>query len=130
MAEPGTSQFIVLPPVGLQHAMMTTPLLLPSGRVRALSFGPGKGAKRPAIRVLDSVHENGAKLIEMNGEAAQALRAEQPGLRIIPVVYYTPAIRPQERVEKTLERAFAAPPKPENVKPVQKPAARPRNSNA
>lgn len=36
----------------------------------------------------------------------------------------------EERVEKTLEKAFAAPPKPETPRPVQKPAARPRNSNA
>ena len=39
------------------------------------------------LRVLDSIRENGAKLVEMTPEAASQLRTEQPGLRLVPVIY-------------------------------------------
>ena len=43
------------------------------------------------MRVLDSIHENGVKLIEMPPDCVPRLRAKQPGLRIVPVVYYRTA---------------------------------------
>ncbi len=43
------------------------------------------------MRVVDSIQENGAKLVEISPDLVTDLQAEQPGLRIIPVVYYHPA---------------------------------------
>lgn len=40
------------------------------------------------FKVLDSIAENGAKLVEVSPGALSALRAAQPGLRIVPVRYY------------------------------------------
>src|SRR4029077_3158658 len=40
------------------------------------------------IHVLDSIHENGVKLIEIRDSEVADLRAQAPGLRIIPVVHY------------------------------------------
>ena len=47
--------------------------------------------KNVTMRVLDSIHENGVKLVELPDEQVLRLRAAQPGLRIVPVVYYQTA---------------------------------------
>lgn len=71
---------------------------------------PDSGGSRPSggalrsvpgvkIKVLDSVHEDGAKLVEMSPESVAALRAQQPGMRIVPLVYYYPAISPRPAVQ-------------------------------
>ena len=54
-----------------------------------------KAAGGPPIKmnVLDSVREDGAKLIEISAEDAQKLRATQPGLQIVPLRYYRPAVQ-------------------------------------
>jgi len=46
----------------------------------------------PRIHVVDSVSEDGAKLVEMTSSDLQALRVANPGLRVVPEVFYTPAI--------------------------------------
>jgi subtilisin len=49
----------------------------------------------PAVkmRVLDSIAENGAKLVELSPQQAMSLRENQPGLKIVPVVYYYPQLQ-------------------------------------
>jgi len=46
--------------------------------------------KRPVLdlRVIDSIHENGAKLVSMSADQLSQLRFSQPGLRVIPEVFY------------------------------------------
>jgi subtilisin len=46
------------------------------------------------MRVLDSIHENGAKLVDLSAQSVSDLRAEQPGVRLVPVVYYPQVHRP------------------------------------
>jgi subtilisin len=53
------------------------------------------GAGEPEIRVIESVHEDGAKLVEMRPADVTKLRAAQPGLRIVPEVFYYPAVAPR-----------------------------------
>ena len=92
-----TQQYIVLPPRGMvatdmtaSHATQTYLVSLHSAMGRG---GPRRVRKTVApLRVLDSIHENGAKLVEMSPQSASDLRAEQPGIRIVPVVYYYPQI--------------------------------------
>jgi subtilisin len=55
------------------------------------------GAGR-SVRVLDSIHEDGAKLVEMSADMASSLRTTAPGVRIVPVVYYRPAVAPRMTV--------------------------------
>src|SRR2546426_1310551 len=50
------------------------------------------------MRVLDSIHEDGAKLIELRPETVSVLRASYPGLRIVPVVYFDPAVAPRQGI--------------------------------
>jgi subtilisin len=67
-----------------------------AGTVRVRS---GRAARSsPPIRVLDSIHDDGPKLIETSVEGIMALRADQPGLRVVPVVYYRPAVAPRPAV--------------------------------
>ena len=44
------------------------------------------------FKVIDSVNENGVKLVEATPEMIAALRFEQPGLRAVPEVFYRPAL--------------------------------------
>jgi subtilisin len=62
------------------------------------------------VKVVDSVHEDGAKLVELTPQQMSDLRADQPGLRIVPVVYYYPAIapRPTPRSAPTMAKAAVA----------------------
>lgn len=50
------------------------------------------------MRIIDSVHENGAKLVEMSSDSATRLRAVQPGFRLVPITYYRPALAPRMTV--------------------------------
>jgi subtilisin len=68
-------------------------------RVRAKRGGK-VGAKRRArrsvpVRVLDSVRKDGAKLVEMAPEDVLAVRTAQPGLRVVPEIFYKPAVAPR-----------------------------------
>ena len=61
------------------------------------------------MTVIDSIHENGAKLVEMSPESVSDLQAEQPGLRIVPVVYYYPAKAPRPMPSATPKAAVGRP---------------------
>jgi subtilisin family serine protease len=50
-----------------------------------------KMSSSPKFRVLDSIAADGAKLVEMTEDAANELLAHQPGLRLVPEVFYYPA---------------------------------------
>ena len=109
-------QFVVLPTRGLKarapnsspavanvllglHQMLAAPSAAPPPELRAL-------AKK--VRILDSIHDDGAKLVEMFPEDASALRAANPGLRIVPVVYYYTAVAPRHAVAAAVAKAKAA----------------------
>jgi subtilisin len=92
-------QYIVLPPRGLTAGgvLPSTPsvtsFLLSLNKVRMSREQTAALASakiKTKLRVLDSIGENGAKLVEMSPESVSNLRAEQPGLRVVPVVYYFP----------------------------------------
>ena len=44
---------------------------------------------------MDEISPGGAKLVEMAPDDVAALRALQPGIRIVPIMYYTPALVPR-----------------------------------
>src|SRR5258708_1154856 len=100
-AAPTLSQYVVLPTRGLHADSPTSSPSLGSflrqfERVQTFaggkSFGTGWNMSiNSNFRVLDSISENGAKLVEMTNATANEILAHQPGLRIVPVVYYYPA---------------------------------------
>src|SRR5262245_55436901 len=95
-------QFVVLPTRGLRATPSTSsseliPFLTALTTVRtaatARSFVSDAGLEMASnFKVLDSIREDGAKLVEMTTDTAKDLQASQPGLRIVPVVYYEPAV--------------------------------------
>lgn len=62
------------------------------------------------MRVLDSIGETGAKLIELSPKEMAALRENQPGLKIVPVVYYRQQVHRQRIIvpPKTITTKSAA----------------------
>src|SRR5579859_4096260 len=61
------------------------------------------------VKVLDSIGENKAKLIECGPEDLPALRASHPSVRILPVVYYKRAVvRHRVEVQPRAVRAHMA----------------------
>ena len=53
------------------------------------------------IKVLDSIAENGAKLVELSDKQALNLRENQPLLKLVPVVYYYPQVLRRSVESKT-----------------------------
>ncbi len=68
------------------------------GMVSPHAFGMGKVPPRK-MRVLDSIHEDGPKLVELLPDEAVTLRAHQPSVKLVPVVYYRPAVAPRFIIE-------------------------------
>jgi len=64
------------------------------GMVRSQAFGMKK-APPLKMRVLDSIHEDGPKLVELLPDQAITLRAHQPSVKLVPVVYYRSAVAPR-----------------------------------
>lgn len=103
---PKLQRFILMPPRGLTtHASAASTHL--SGFMRALTVSPVGAAPASAmraralpgiklnVRVLDSIHEDGLKLVEMSQASRQALHEAQPGLRVVPEVFYQTARAPR-----------------------------------
>ena len=84
------ADYVLLPLRGLRVAGRTA-----SGRardyLRALPVGAQRGRGRTHLEVLDTIGDDGPKLVRAHEDAADALRAEQPGLRLVPVRWYVPA---------------------------------------
>jgi subtilisin len=95
-------RFIILPPRGTSGAAhpAAASLLLSMNNVLHGSAAATRGALKNKVpmKVVDSIHENGPKLVEMSVEGAAALRAAEPGVRVVPEVFYTPARAPIPKV--------------------------------
>lgn len=99
-------QFVLLPTRGLRalepnsSPAVRSTLLFLNQRLQVPDAAAPSGIALPLadIRIIDSIHEDGAKLVEMSPERASELRAAQPGLRIVPIVYYYPAVVPRHTV--------------------------------
>ena len=94
------SRFILLPARGVRAAAAnasasTCKFLATLHHRRAGVARKAVAAKAPTIRVVESVHKDGAKLVLMRPADVVKLHAAQPGLRIVPEVFYYPAIAPR-----------------------------------
>lgn len=81
-------QFILLPPRGLRGAGL---------QASALVAAPAMLRMLPP-RILDEVREDGPKLVEVTVEERQVLRLYHPGVRLVPIRYFTPALAPRPAV--------------------------------
>jgi subtilisin len=93
-------QFVLLPVRGLRA---TSPGVTRSAASFLVSLTrhvggmvrPIGGSPEVELRVVDSVSEDGPKLVEVSPEAGIALRTSRPDLRLVPLVYYRPAVAPR-----------------------------------
>jgi subtilisin len=68
--------------------VLSGPALTAAGATVGLAPMPATG--NASVRVIDSIAENGAKLIEVSPEDEGALRASLPGVRLVPETFYEP----------------------------------------
>lgn len=106
-------RFILMPPRGLTANASSTSthlsdfmqtLKVASAGAAALRVSPGSNA---SIRVLDSIHEDGLKLVEMTQASRQSLHETHPGLRVMPEVFYEIARAPRPVVATKVQPDFA-----------------------
>lgn len=69
---------------------------------------PGVSSTPMQLKVLDSIQENGAKLVEIKENELANFRFSYPGLRIIPEKFYERMVRPFEIVLLKPQRAAVA----------------------
>ncbi|HVE45660.1 MAG TPA: S8 family serine peptidase [Acidimicrobiales bacterium] len=108
----GTDRYVVLPPEGLRVKGRTATagakaflqeLGAPVATSRQVTLTQGH---RVPLRVVDSLGDDGAKLVEATPESALAIRAMQPGLQVVPLAYYSYAmVRHEIREPMTPRRA-------------------------
>lgn len=97
-----TSRFVLLPTRGFtadepNNSSATETFLSTMGAHGPRRFTvPAPQAAR--FTVLDSIQSNGAKLVVMSAVALMKLKREQPGLRVVPEVYYPAARAPRPRI--------------------------------
>jgi subtilisin family serine protease len=92
------TRYIVVPSSGLE-ASEANPQQLDFFQALQQTFSSSNKVHRLSthtgmlpVKVVDSIGENKAKLIECEPEDLAALRASHPSVRILPVVYYQPAV--------------------------------------
>ena len=107
-------QYVLLPPTGLHAAKVRGMNPEANAFLRSLAPAAGPGAAiegQPVpMTVIDSIGEDGAKLVELPAESRLAIRSMLPSLRLVPVRYYTPALAPRRHVQATAVRARAKAP--------------------
>lgn len=101
---PKAEQFILLPLRGIRAAGMAGPQV---DFLSSLSAGKEFAVKKTKVgfKVLDAIHENGAKLVEVSHEAIAAFKAEHAGLRLVPIRYFYPMVAEPMRLEHKLRPA-------------------------
>jgi len=83
-----TREYIILPPRGLHDGAMFVGAWLAAADVRRLPEG----------WLIDDFRDDGPKLVALTVDDVHRLRRSQPALRIVPVVYYRPALAPRPAV--------------------------------
>jgi len=98
-----TDQYVLLPPRGLRATSTAADAQAREVFLGAEDASAARGVRidgqQVPLKVIDSIGPNGAKLVEVSPASALALRGLRPGLRLVPVVYYTPAIAPIAQIE-------------------------------
>ena len=78
-------EYIILPPRGVRDAAMFVGAWLGVPELRGLPEG----------WLIDDFRDDGPKLVSLTVDDVHRLRRNQPALRVVPVVYYRPALAPR-----------------------------------
>jgi subtilisin len=94
----GVEQYIVLPPRGMRDTALFVGAWLGVPELRAFPRG----------WLIDDFRDDGPKLVSLSHEDVLRLRRHQPALRVVPLVYYRPALAPRPAVPADLAVARPA----------------------
>ena len=72
--------------------------------VKAFSMKTTRLAKALPIKVLDSVHEDGAQLVKMDPDKISDFRLAFPGVRLIPEVFFNKAVLPRQKLAPGIKK--------------------------
>ncbi|MEO8154266.1 MAG: S8 family serine peptidase [Rhizobacter sp.] len=96
------SRFVLLPTRGFTadepHNSTATETFLSAMGASGPRPSLGLASQAARFTVLDSIQSNGAKLVSMSDVAVMRLKREQPGLRVVPEVFYPSARAPRPHV--------------------------------
>jgi subtilisin len=87
--KPNLQRYIVMPREGFDNPNLKAAALMLTGQPVALTARVA-ATTSPKMRVLDSIREDGPKLVEMSPEGELSLRLSMPELKIVPEVFYYP----------------------------------------
>lgn len=98
MDEQARRRYLVLPARGTRVDSETPP----SAARMLLSLEAGRSLRLGvrSCHVLDRVCADGVRLVEMTPQAALQMRGREPGLRVLPEIFYRPALAPRRRPVK------------------------------
>lgn len=103
-------RFVVLPAFGFESNVLAASAKLRSvGSTVSLVArrGAAGGSAAKKMRVLHSTHEDGPKLVEMTDDAELNLRAEIPGIKVVPLTFYR-KMRVEHHVRQRVARSAGA----------------------
>jgi subtilisin len=81
-------RYIIMSKEGFLADKLAAASLQPSANTVAVAARAQAVIAAPQMRVLEALHENGPKLVEMPPEGELSLRLSTPGLKIVPEVFY------------------------------------------
>lgn len=88
MAAKNLRRYIIMSGDGFLSPVLFNDTFKPSDAKVELAARTEAVIAKPQMQVLDSIHENGPKLVEMPAEGELSLRLSMPGVKIIPEVFY------------------------------------------
>ena len=80
-------RYIIMSKQGFEHSDLKSAEFQRAGKPVALQ-ARARGVGSPSMRVLDSIGENGPKLVTMTPEGELSFRLSNPDLKIVPEVFY------------------------------------------
>jgi subtilisin len=86
-ADKKPQRYIIMSPAGFTDPALFQASFRPSTGARPLA-ARAAASFTPQMRVLDAIHEDGPKLVEMPPEGELSLRLQMPGVKIVPEVFY------------------------------------------
>lgn len=81
-------RYVIMSNEGFLGPSLTAATFKPSASMVAVRARREAVTPAPQMRVLDALHENGPKLVEMSAEGELSLRLSMPGVKIVPEVFY------------------------------------------
>jgi subtilisin family serine protease len=104
-----SQRYLILPPRGVQASASPTGAhvasVMRSMSVNARSASKSKRTEPPrGMKVLDSIHDDGIKLVSMDAAALRQLRERTPGLRVVPEVFFRMALAPMPQVHQVARK--------------------------